>query len=120
MSQPQPLPVDRRTAPPLTAAGEFSRLLNLWIDLAARAAAAVGHDSSDAASIIRLHLDIEDVLEARFPEEFSRIRDELIGWEASLLHASDPAEVSTSCLHCRRARVGLPENLPLPARGGRK
>lgn len=120
MSHPQPLSADRRTAPRLTAAGEFSRLLNLWIDLAARAAAAVGHDSPDAASIMRLHLDIEDVLTARFPDEFCRIRDELIAWEASLLHASDTSELSASCLHCRRARVGLPANLPLPVRGGRK
>ena len=39
--------------------------------------------------------------------------DELWGWEAALLHTAEaPPE---DCLICRKARLGLPADLPLPA-----
>lgn len=109
---PQPLPtlVPRSQPPQLR---EATRLIRLWMDLTVRAARAAAHASADEPAVRRLQEQVEDALLDR--RLISRRKlDALFAWEATLLHAptATPAE---ACLICRKAQVGLPLDLPLPA-----
>ena len=100
--------------PPLDQ--QVSRLLTLWTDLAQRAISAAAHDSGDERALREMQMQVEVALAERLPDH-SGLIDELVIWEASLLHtAQTPPE---TCLTCRKARLGLPADLPIPAhRGG--
>ena len=116
-STPQPLLAPVQAASPTPPHDEqASRLLALWVDLTRRAASAAAHDSSDETALRQMQLQVEDALAQRVPDHPELI-DRLIVWEASLVHvAQTPPE---TCLICRRARLGLPADLPIPAfRGG--
>jgi hypothetical protein len=91
---------------------EASRLLRLWVDLTVRAASAAAHRSGDEESLRNLQLQVEDALSQRTPDS-EAILAELWVWESKLLHVAEtPPE---TCLICRKARLGLPADLPLPA-----
>ena len=109
-TQPLPLSAASNTPPPN---GDLDRLLTLWRDLAVRAAQAAAHGDDDQEfRLTDLHLQIEQAITDRHPE-LSGVMDELLVWEGALAHSgSGPAK---TCLSCRRARVGLPDNLPLPS-----
>lgn len=108
----QPLPAPVRSANPMPPHDQHaSRLLALWVELAQRAASAAAHANSDESALRRLQLQVEDALADRLPEH-PQLLDELAAWEASLIHvAQAPPE---ACLACRKARLGLPADLPLP------
>lgn len=109
--QPQSAPVwTANTVPPRDH--EASRLLSLWVELTQRAASAAAHASRDEESLRSLQLQVEDALAERLPDP-EPVMAELWAWESTLLHVAEtPPE---TCLLCRKGRVGLPEDLPLPA-----
>ena len=112
----QPLPAFAQAANPTPPRDpEASRLLRLWVDLTQRAASAAAHRSGDEESLRNLQLQVEDAITDRLPDSDSLLA-ELWVWESTLIHVAEtPPE---TCLHCRRARLGLPD-LPLPgALGG--
>ncbi|WP_341925240.1 hypothetical protein [Nocardioides psychrotolerans] len=91
---------------------EASRLLRLWVDLTQRAASAAAHRSGDEESLRNLQLQVEDTLTDRVPDS-DALLTELWVWESTLIHVAEtPPE---TCLICRKARLGLPTDLPLPA-----
>lgn len=109
MDQPQPA-LAATPAPPRDR--ETQRLLDLWVQLTYRTASAAAHHSPDEAPLRDLQLQVEDALSDRLDDPFL-VLDELWGWEAALLHTAEtPPE---DCLICRKARLGLPADLPLPA-----
>ena len=109
-TQPLPLSVASNTPPPN---GDPYRLLTLWIDLALRAAQAAAHGADDEElSLTGLQLQVEEAITERHPE-LSGVMDEMLVLESALAHnGTGPA---ATCLSCRGARVGLPDNLPLPS-----
>ena len=109
----QPLPVPARAANPTPPRDpEASRLLRLWVDLTRRAASAAAHRSGDEESLRRLQLQVEDAITDRLPDH-DVLMAELWVWESTLIHeAQTPPE---ACLICRKARLELPADLPLPA-----
>jgi hypothetical protein len=111
MNQPQPaLALTANPAPPRDR--EAQRLLDLWVQLTYRTASAAAHHSPDEASLRDLQLQVEDALSDRLDNPYL-VLDELWCWEATLLHTAEtPPE---ACLICRKARLGLPVDLPLPA-----
>ena len=111
MNQPQPaLALAANPAPPRDR--ETQRLLDLWVQLTYRTASAAAHHSADEASLRDLQLQVEDALSDRLADPYP-VLDELWCWEAALLHTAEiPPE---DCLICRKARLGLPADLPLPA-----
>jgi hypothetical protein len=111
MNQPQPaLALAATPAPPRDR--ETQRLLDLWVQLTYRTASAAAHHSPDETSLRDLQLQVEDALSDRLDDPYL-VLDELWGWEAALLHTAEtPPE---DCLICRKARLGLPADLPLPA-----
>jgi len=108
----QPLPalsVASTTPPPN---GDLTRLLTLWRDLAVRAAQAAAHDDDQEQMLTGLQLQVEQAITDRHPE-FAKVLDELLVWETTLAHTgSGPLG---TCLDCHRARVGFPDNLPMPS-----
>ena len=116
-TQPQPVPAQvANTTPPHDR--EASRLLRLWVDLTQRLACATAHRSIDEPALRNLQLQVEDEISDQLPESDALLA-ELWVWEATLIHQSEtPPE---TCLICRKARLGLPADLPLPAdMGGRQ
>ena len=111
MNQPQPaLALAANPAPPRDR--ETTRLLKLWTELTQRAASAAAHRSPDEESLRILQLQVEDTLADRLTDP-DVVMAELWAWEATLLHVAEtPPE---TCLICRKARLGLPADLPLPA-----
>ena len=111
MNQPQSaLALAANPAPP--GDRETERLLDLWVQLTHRTASAAAHHSPDEASLRDLQLQVEDALSDRLHDPYP-VLDELWCWEAALLHTAEtPPE---DCLICRKARLGLPADLPLPA-----
>ena len=111
MNQPRPvLAQAANPAPPRDP--EAARLLRLWVDLTQRAASAAAHRSGDEQSLRDLQLQVEDALNDRLPRSDALLA-ELWVWEATLIHVAEtPPE---TCLICRKARLGLPADLPLPA-----
>lgn len=111
MNQPQPaFALAANPAPPSDR--ETTRLLKLWTELTQRAASAAAHRSSDEQPLRSLQLQVEDALTDRLTDPDVAMA-ELWAWEATLLHiAETPPE---TCLICRKARLGLPADLPLPA-----
>ena len=109
--QPQPaLAQVASTVPPRDQ--EASRLLSLWVELTQRVASAAAHESSDEESLRNLQLQVEDALADRLPDP-EPVMAELWVWESTLLHGAEaPSKI---CLLCRKGRLGLPANLPLPA-----
>lgn len=113
-SQPQPVPAQAANpTPPYDE--EAARLLRLWVELTWRVASAAAHSSSDEQSLRTLQLQVEDAITDRLPHHESLIA-ELWAWEASLLHVEQAP--SDTCLLCRKARLGLPSDVPLPAELG--
>ena len=112
MTQAQPLPVPALAANPAPPRDhETARLLRLWVELTQRVASAAAHRSGDEASLRNLQLQVEDAITDRLPDS-DALMAELWVWEAGLLHqAETPPE---TCLICRKARLGLPADLPLP------
>ena len=110
-TQPQPVPI--RAANPATPRDrEATRLLRLWVELTQRTATADAHQSGDEESLRNLQLQVEDAITDRLPDSEALLA-ELWAWEAGLLHQSEtPPE---TCLICRKASLGLPADLPLPA-----
>lgn len=113
-SQPQPVPARfANTTPPRDP--EAARLLRLWVELTQRAASAAAHRSGDEESLRNMQLQVEDAITDRLPDS-EALMAELWVWEAGLVHRSEtPPE---TCLICRKARLGLPADLPLPAVAG--
>lgn len=111
MNQPQPaLALAANPAPPRDR--ETQRLLDLWVQLTYRTASAAAHHSPDEASLRDLQLQVEDALTERLDDPHVLL-DELWVWESTLIHTADtPPE---DCLICRKARLGLPADMPLPA-----
>ncbi|RYP89049.1 hypothetical protein EKO23_01075 [Nocardioides guangzhouensis] len=94
---------------------EAARLLRLWVELTQRLASAAAHRSTDEEALRNLQLQVEDTITDRLPNSDALLA-ELWVWEAGLLHQSEtPPE---TCLICRKARLGLPADLPLPAAVG--
>jgi hypothetical protein len=85
-------------------------LVALWCQLAVKAAEAEAHDLPSGASLLRQQLLVEEQISTH-PEWDARMQV-LLCWEASLLHTAegDPS----SCLQCRRARLTLPPECPVP------
>jgi hypothetical protein len=82
------------------------------VELTQRTASAAAHRSGDEESLRNLQLQVEDTITDRLPDS-EALMAELWVWEAGLLHqAETPPE---TCLICRKARLGLPADLPLPA-----
>lgn len=113
-SQPQPVPAQAANPnPPYDE--EAARLLRLWVELTWRAASAAAHGSRDEKSLRTLQLQVEDAITDRLSDHES-LMAELWVWEAGLLHVEQaPPE---TCLLCRKARLGLPSDVPLPAELG--
>jgi hypothetical protein len=85
------------------------------VELTWRVASAAAHQSSDEASLRNLQHQVENAITGRLIEG-EVLMAELWVWEAALLHhAETPPE---TCLICRKARLGLPADLPLPASFG--
>lgn len=96
--------------------GHLTRLLRLWADATHQAISASAHGSADARALVRRQEHIEQALADHLPAS-SAILDELIVWEATLLHVSDVSP--RSCLICRTAQLGLPpEVYSLVSAGG--
>jgi hypothetical protein len=112
VTQNQPLPVPALAANPTPPRDrETVRLLRLWVELTQRVASAAAHRSDDEASLRTLQVQVEDAITDRLPNS-DALMAELWAWEAGLLHqAETPPE---TCLICRKARLGLPADLPLP------
>lgn len=111
MNQPQPaLSLAATPAPPRDR--ETQRLLDLWVQLTHRTATAAAHHSPDEFPLRDLQLQVEDALSDRLDDP-QPLFNELWVWESTLIHtAESPSE---NCLICRKARLGLPADLPLPA-----
>jgi hypothetical protein len=115
----QPLPASPAASPAPPRDREFNRLLRIWADLAARAVAAAAHGNEDEPSLRRLQEQVEDALLDRGMLDQEQL-DSLLAWESTLLHI-EPQAFPEDCLICRKGRLGLPPELPLPAkRGGRR
>ena len=112
----QPRPVFTRAASPAPIYDEeAARLLSLWVELTWRTVSAAAHYCSDEESLRDQQIKVEEAIGARLRDSESLLA-ELWVWEASLLHqAETPPEI---CLMCRKARLGLPPDLPLPASVG--
>lgn len=95
--------------------GHLTRLLRLWADATRQAASASAHGSAAARALVRHQEHIEQALADHLPER-SPVLDELIVWEASLLHISDVPP--RSCLTCRTAQLGLPAEVYSLAKTG--
>ena len=110
-TQPQPVPAQAANpTPPYDR--EAARLLRLWVELTQRLTSATAHRSTDEEALRNLQLQVEDAITDRLPDSDALLA-ELWVWEAGLLHQSEtPPE---TCLICRKARLGLPADLPLPA-----
>ncbi len=119
MSPNQPLP-DVAAHRTRRSPQEAARLLRLWGALATRAAAAAAHGLEDEEPLRQLQRQVEEALVRRFPGRRRQLA-ELTVWEASLLHTGERV-AAEQCLICRRARLELPLDLPLPpaANGGRR
>jgi hypothetical protein len=118
MTQAQPLRVPASAASRIhTRDPHVARLVDLWVDLAALSASAAAHGCGDEAQL-RLHqLQVEDAITDRMHRP-GTVLAQLLAWEADLIHvAQTPPE---DCLICRRARLGLPLELPFPATAGRR
>jgi hypothetical protein len=117
MTPSQPLRALTAAASPAPPSGdETSRLLRLWADLAYRASSAYAHHSSEEPALRRLQLQVEDALTQRVTNPQALITD-LQVWESGLIHVAQETPPET-CLICRRARLGLPLELPFPAATG--
>jgi hypothetical protein len=90
---------------------QASRLLSLWVELTQRVASATAHGSSDEESLRNLQLQVEEALTDRLPDA-EPVMAELWAWESTLLHVADTP--SKTCLLCRKAKAGLPPDLPIP------
>lgn len=111
MNQPQHAPaLAASQAPPYDR--ETQRLLDLWVQLTYRTASAAAHHSPDEASLSDLQLRVEEALSDRLDDPYL-VLDELWGWEAALLHTAQTAP--EDCLICRKARLNLRADLPIPA-----
>ncbi|GAA2135352.1 hypothetical protein GCM10009844_00540 [Nocardioides koreensis] len=111
LNQPQPaLAQAANPAPPRDP--EASRLLRLWVELTQGAASAAAHRSGDEQSLLYLQLQVEETITDRLPDH-EALMAELWVWESTLIHVAEtPPE---TCLICRKARLGLPADLPVPA-----
>ena len=79
-----------------------ARLLSRWCELAALTSEASAHHPGEEHGLFTMQQQVESVLRDRSPR-VGQALDELIVWEASLIHRNDlPA---AQCLICRRARV---------------
>lgn len=109
----QPLPALAQAASPAPPRDpEATRLLRLWVELTQRAASAAAHRSGDEESLRNMQLQVEDAIADRMPD-YEALMAELCVWESTLIHVAEtPPE---TCLICRKARLGLPADLPLPA-----
>lgn len=116
MTTSQPLSVPAQAAHPAPPRDpEASRLLRLWVELTQRAASAAAHRSGDEEPLRDLQLQVEDAITDRLPDH-EALMAELWVWESTLIHVAEtPPE---TCLICRKARLGLPADLPLPAAAG--
>lgn len=111
MNQPQSaLALAASPAPPRDR--ETQRLLDLWVQLTHRTASAAAHHSPDEASLRDLQLQVEETLSDRLDDPHALL-DELWAWESTLMHSAETPP--DDCLICRKARLGLPADLPLPA-----
>jgi hypothetical protein len=111
MNQPRPA-LAQAASPAPPSDREAPRLLRLWVELTQRAASAAAHRSGDEQSLRNLQLQVEDAITDRVPDH-EVLMAELWVWESTLVHVAEtPPE---TCLICRKARLGLPADLPLPA-----
>ncbi|QKE82890.1 hypothetical protein [Arthrobacter sp. NEB 688] len=72
----------------------------------------MAHDSCDANLLWHQQVLVEEEIATSFPELDERMI-ELLVWESELLH--DAAGEPGNCLQCRRARLNLPPECPVPA-----
>ena len=81
---------------------DMARLLRLWCERTASAAAAAAHHPRDEQDLFDLQQQVESALRAQSPK-WDRKVDQLMWWEASLVHHGEvPA---AHCLICQRARI---------------
>jgi hypothetical protein len=93
-------------------------LLQFWVDLARRAAAAAAHGSGEDAALVALQAKVEEALTDRSLITNEQL-DEMVVWESGLIHHSAGTPPET-CLLCRQAQAGSPPGIPAPAAlGGR-
>ncbi len=79
-----------------------TRLLARWCELTALTAASAAHHPGEEYEFFRMQQQVEAVLRGRSPK-LAQVLDDLIVWEASLIHKSDlPA---SHCIVCRRASI---------------
>lgn len=107
----QPLPSAASTTPrppQLHAAA----LVSLWCDLALKVAESNAHRLPDAHSLFEQQMLVEDEIARSHPELDERMT-ELLVWESELIH--DASGEPGSCLQCRRARLHLPPECPVPS-----
>ncbi len=105
----QPLPAPPAASTTQKSHGDIKRLLALWCDLALRAAQAAAHDDTQELTLTEAQMRVEQAITDRHPELWG-VMNELLVWESTLAHVGDGP--LATCLHCRRARHGFPDNLP--------
>jgi hypothetical protein len=111
MTATQPLPVlVSGSQPPVNP--ETSRLLSLWAELAVKAASSSAHGTADEEPLRELQTQVEDALLDRSLIT-KDVLDELIAWESTLLHHA-PQSPPEDCLLCRKSRLEIPFEMPLP------
>ena len=119
MNNTQPLLAHVPASPAPARTPEATRLLRVWVDLATRAAAACAHGNEDEDSLRDMQVQVEKALIERSLID-QRQFDAMTWWESTLLHIVPEVSVA-DCLVCRKARLGLPADLPLPPKvGGRR
>lgn len=112
----QPLLATQPASPVPPRNTEASRLLRVWVDLASRAAAACAHDTEDEDSLRDMQVQVEQALLERSLISQDQL-DAMTWWESTLIHVLPQVSVQ-ACLICRKARLGLPMDLPLPPVSG--
>lgn len=114
----QPLPAVLPASPTPPPGQEVLRLLQLWVSLTTRASAACAHGAGDEDSLREMQVQVEQALLERQLIDQDQL-DAMTWWESTLIHVL-PGVSPDACLICRKARLGLPEDLPLPTHGGRR
>lgn len=111
-NQPLPHPAATITTP---RDRETNRLITLWSELTLRTVAAEAHHSPEEDSLRHLQGQVEEAITDHLIDCDS-VLNELYAWEAGLTHESEAPP--DNCLLCRKARLELPADLPIPVLQG--
>ena len=97
------MPSARAAAPtPPQQHDRRTQLLARWCELTALVAAVAAHRPGEEHELFTMQQQVEAVLRDRSPK-VRQVLDELICWEATLIHQG--AVPAADCLVCRRARA---------------